>query len=167
MSRLIAVALLALAGLAGCEKSSEELAKDVGHKVGTTAAEFGKGVGAGVDERISIRAELTPAAGELSLSMTTAKWVGPIEPPGKPTSTTSAPAATERQEQRKGIAVYLKAARPARARLVATALNSGGQEIGRATADVDFAADDAGYVTFGFPHEMDTQLVEKYVIDVQ
>ncbi len=67
----------------------------------------------------------------------------------------------------KGISVYLVAAKPFKSKVVAKALDGDGQEIGRSTVDVDFAADDAKYVGFTFDPQMDRQLVAKYVLDLK
>jgi hypothetical protein len=50
---------------------------------------------------------------------------------------------------------------------MARALTKDGQEIGSSAADVEFAADEAKYVTFQFDREMDSQLVDKYIIDMK
>lgn len=69
--------------------------------------------------------------------------------------------------KQKGITAYFIASRPVDAMLIAKALNAEGQEIGRSSVAVKLAAEDAKYVTFTFDAEMDTQLVDKYVVDVK
>ncbi len=54
-----------------------------------------------------------------------------------------------------------------RSKLIAKALTNEGQEIGRSVQEVEFTADDAKYVTFAFASEMDSQLVDKYLLDVK
>jgi hypothetical protein len=62
------------------------------------------------------------------------------------------------------VTVYFIAERQFKARLAAKAFNEADQEIGRASTEVSFAADDAQYVEFVFPAEMDSQLVAVYRI---
>ena len=66
-----------------------------------------------------------------------------------------------------GITVYFLAAGPFKGKLVAKATNKEGQEIGRSVVDVEFSADDAKYVSFPFPEEMDAQLVQEYRVDIK
>jgi hypothetical protein len=136
---------------AGCGKSDESLAKRTGSRVGETLTDFASGVGKGVDQQMAVNVELSKAIADQGVSKTIAKSGG-ISPPNIKT---------------KGISVYLIASKRFKSKLIAKALTKDGQEIGRSTADVDLAADDAKYVTFQFDPEMDTQLVDKYVIDVK
>jgi hypothetical protein len=144
--RLLAL-LLILA--AGCGKHDESLAKRTGSAVGETLTDFGSGVGKGIDKQMAVNVELSKAVADHGLSKTIAKSLG------------------INHAHDKGISVYLIAAKPFKSKLTARALGKDGQEIGRSTSDVDLAADDAKYVTFKFDPEMDTQLVDKYVIDVK
>ena len=45
-------------------------------------------------------------------------------------------------------------------------MNAEGEEIGRSTVDIEWTAADAKYVSFAFQSEVDTQLVDKYVVEV-
>ncbi len=99
---------------------------------------------------MTVDVELAAALTEQGISKTVAKGVG-----------------FQDIDKGKGISVYFIAQKEFKSTLVARALNKEGQEIGRAAADVDLGADDAAYVTFTFPSEMDTQLVQKYVIDIK
>jgi hypothetical protein len=103
-------------------------------------ADFASGVGGGVDKQLAVTVELSEELSSLGLSKTVSKAA------------------------LKELNVYLIAAKPVKGTLLAKALNKEGQEIGRATAEVEFAADDAKYVPFRFDVEMDSQLVDKYTI---
>jgi hypothetical protein len=70
-------------------------------------------------------------------------------------------------DKRKGITVYFMSSKPVQVSLMAKALNAEGDEIGRSVVDVEFTADDARYVAFAFDAEMDSQLVEKYVVEAK
>ena len=123
-------------------------AKKAGRAVGKTVTDFAAGVGSGIDKGLEVEVELSQPVSELGLHKTVSKNVG-ID------------------GGEKGLAVYFISERPAAVRLVAKALNEAGQEIGRSAVDVEFAADDAKYVTFRFDPEMDRQMVRKYVIDAK
>ena len=60
--------------------------------------------------------------------------------------------------------MYVVADKAFKGKLVARALDAEGTEIGRASAEAEFAADDARYVTFQFNEEMDSQLVRTYAV---
>jgi hypothetical protein len=141
--------ILLLVVAAGCGKHDESLAKRTGSKVGETLTDFASGVGKGVDKQMAVNVELSKAVADQGVSKTVAKSTGLDHPNAK------------------GISIYLIASKAFKSKLVARALDKDGQEIGRSTSDVDLAADDAKYVTFQFDPQMDTQLVEKYVIDVK
>lgn len=123
-------------------------AKRAGRAVGETVTDFTKGIGSGIDKRLEVEVELSPKAVDLGLSKTVAKGAG-ID------------------NKSRGISVYLISQKPVTGKLVAKAFNTDGQEIGRAITEADFAADDAKYVTFRFGEEMDSQLVERYLIDAK
>ncbi len=65
----------------------------------------------------------------------------------------------------KNISVYLVAERELNATLLAKAFNKADMEIGRCVTAVNFDVDDARYVRFTFPGEMDQQTVSTYRID--
>jgi hypothetical protein len=146
MARLIALLAVLLVGVPGCGKQDESLAKQTGNKVGETLTDFASGVDKGVDKQMAVNVELSKSLVDAGISTTIAKSNG-FDPKGT-----------------KGISVYMIASKPLKGKLTAKALNKEGQEIGRATADVDFAADDAKYIAFVFDSKMDTQLVDKYAI---
>ena len=137
-----------LIGLTGCG-SQQGGVQRLGQKVGETATDFASGVGQGVDGRMEVPVELSEDVAGLGLRKTVAKSLG-ISP-----------------SNRKGITVYFISDKPLDARLVAKAFNAAGEELGRSAVEVEFAADDAKYVTFEFDAQMDAQLVEKYVIETR
>lgn len=141
--------VVSLVALAGCGKSDEGLAKRAGSAVGETVTDFASGVGKGVDKQMAVKAELSKTLADRGISTTIAKSLGINHPDGK------------------GISVYLIAEKPFKATLIARALTKEGLEIGRSTADVELAAEEAKYVTFNFDREMDTQLVDRYPIDAK
>ena len=100
----------------------------------------------GVDNKMVVAVELTPAVTAKGLSRTIAKSLG--------------------MDGDKGFSTYIVSKAPFRGTLVARALGGSGEEIGRARQGVSFERDDAKYVTFKFQPEMDTGLVAKYVIDL-
>jgi len=114
--------------------------------VGEALTEFASGVSKGVDNKMVVAVELTPAVTAKGLSRTIAKSLG--------------------MDGDKGFSTYIVSKAPFRGTLVARALGGSGEEIGRARQGVSFERDDAKYVTFKFQPEMDTGLVAKYVIDL-
>lgn len=66
-------------------------------------------------------------------------------------------------EPEKTISIYLISAKSLSCTLIA-AFDAEDQEIGRAACDVKFSDDDAQYVSFGFPPEMDRETVRVYRI---
>lgn len=150
MKGLLTLAVVSLVVVAACKKEDESYAKKAGSAVAETLSDFASGVGTEIDTRMTVDVELAAALTEQGISKTVAKGVG-----------------FQDIDKGKGISVYFIAQKEFKSTLVARALNKEGQEIGRAAADVDLGADDAAYVTFTFPSEMDTQLVQKYVIDIK
>ena len=136
--------------ITGCGGAADQNAGAVGEAIGENVTDFAKGVGKGIDNKLQISTEISPALSEQGVTMTVAKQ-GPLQADS---------------ESAKTISVYCIAARAFEATLIARAYNLDNQEIGRAKADVKFADDDAQYVTFSFPPEMDRQLVTKYMFDI-
>ncbi|MBC7965214.1 MAG: hypothetical protein H7Z17_04735 [Fuerstia sp.] len=136
--------------ITGCGRAADQNAGTVGEVIGENVTDFAKGVGKGIDNKLQISTELSPALSEQGVTMTVAKQ-GPLQ---------------TGDENAKTISVYCLAARALEATLIARAYNVDDQEIGRAKANVKFADDDAQYVTFSFPPEMDRQLVTKYMFDI-
>jgi 3-hydroxyisobutyrate dehydrogenase-like beta-hydroxyacid dehydrogenase len=145
--RLPLLFLLLLALAAGCSKSSDNLVGKTGEAVGEKITDFAKGVGKGIDQKMAVNVTLRPEVQALGLTHTVAKSLG-------------------LDTSKKGITVYLIAARPVSATLVAYAVKSDGVEIGRARKKLELGKDDAAYVTFEFDPEMDTTAVSKYLIGV-
>ena len=143
---LACLALVALA-VAGCGDDDESLAEKTGRGIGKGATDLVKGMGTGIDEAMQVDVQLGPAMTEKGFAKTVSKSTG-------------------MSTDKKGIVVYLTSKDAHKGALRAKALNKDGLEIGRATVDVDFGADDAKYVTFGFDDEMDSALVAKYEIDL-
>jgi hypothetical protein len=146
MKRPLAVFVVLLAALACDRKKDETVVKQAGSKVGEALTEFASGVSKGVDTKMVVAVELTPAVTAKGLSRTIAKSLG--------------------MDGDKGFSTYIVSKAPFRGTLVARALGGSGEEIGRARQGVSFERDDAKYVTFKFQPEMDTGLVAKYVIDL-
>jgi len=146
MKRPLAVFLVLLAALACDRRKDETVVKQAGSKVGEALTEFASGVSKGVDTKMVVAVELTPAVTAKGLSRTVAKSLG--------------------MDGDKGFSTYIVSKAPFRGTLVAHALGGSGEEIGRARQGVSFEKDDAKYVTFKFQPEMDTGLVAKYVIDL-
>ena len=144
--RPLAVFFVLLAALACDRKRDETVVKQAGSKVGEALTEFASGVSKGVDTKMVVAVELTPAVTAKGLSRTVAKSLG--------------------MDGDKGFSTYIVSKAPFRGTLVARALGGSGEEIGRARQGVSFEKDDAKYVTVKFQPEMDTGLVAKYVIDL-
>ena len=146
MNRPLAVVLVLVTALACDRKKDETVVKQAGSKVGEALTEFASGVSKGVDTKMVVAVELSPAVTAKGLSRTVAKSLG--------------------MDSDKGFSTYIVSKAPFRGTLVARALGGSGEEIGRARQGVAFERDDAKYVTFKFQPEMDTGLVAKYVIDL-
>ncbi|HBO44842.1 MAG TPA: hypothetical protein DD670_13105 [Planctomycetaceae bacterium] len=147
MKKWLLLVVAATVAVIGCENREKSLAKQAGEQLGETVMDFGSGVGSAIDTKLTVPVELSDNVSEKGLSNTTAKTLLDVSPDNK------------------GFAAYLIATTPVTGRLLAKALNQDGQEIGRAVVDVKFEPDDAMYVSFVFPKEMDSALVAKYVID--
>jgi hypothetical protein len=143
--RLIGAVLVVLMACAGCKDEAGSIAQSAGSKVGETLTDFASGVGEGVDRQLEVTVEPSERFAEFGLSQTVAKSRG----------------------LKQGISVYFIAEKPFNGRMIAKAFNAAGVEIGRSKVDVTFDADDAKYVSFDFDTEMDSQLVERYQIDVR
>ncbi len=126
----------------GKEKSGDEsIAKKTGRKVGENISDFTKGLASIGKVKVEISAELQ----RLGLQQTIAQKLANNEP---------------------GISVYMIASNKVYTMLCAKAFNKDKQEIGRANTKIDFDTNDAKYVKFVFPAEMDSALVTSYEIDV-
>jgi hypothetical protein len=161
MNRLAWLLVVSWVVVAGCGSDDESVAKKTGAKVGETLTDFASGVGKGIDKKMMVNVELSKELADQGLSSTIAKAGGiDLDRPRDPVR-------PEKDLHQSSILVYVIAAKPFKGTLIAKALTKDGQEIGRCPADVEFAADDAKYVTFAFHHDMDTQLVAKYAIDAK
>lgn len=116
--------------------------RSAGSGVGKGVTSFTSGVGSGVDEELLVNLRFSDEAAKVGLAQTTAKKSG------------------------KRINVYVTAKSAFEGKLIAKALNKEGAEIGRSIVPITFTADDAKYVQFTFPNEMDSQLVNQYWVDV-
>lgn len=139
----ICLTVLLFATLTGCGQDSLK-SRDAGQALGEHVTEFASGVGAGVDNRMQVEVELSPALAEMGLTRTAAK---------------------KENLHENSIEVYVIAAQQIQGTLMAKALNAADQEIGRASTNIDFGADDAGYIKFDFPPQTDSQNVSRFVID--
>ncbi|WP_146146963.1 hypothetical protein [Stenotrophomonas maltophilia] len=141
MNKVIVAMVLAL-GLAAC-KDDTSVSQKAGSAISGTAADFVAGLGEGVDKRMNVTLQADPGLAAHGLTVTLGK---------------------SRGMGSKEAAVYVVADKAFKGKLVARALDADGTEIGRAAAEVEFAADDARYVTFQFNEEMDSQLVRTYAV---
>lgn len=130
----------------GCGKEGDKLADKAGQTVGQHLTEFTKGVGKGIDQKMLVDVTISPEVYGLGLTNTFAKSLG-------------------LDEHRKGFSVYFIASQNVSNLLVARAFNAEGLEIGRSKKDVAMQKDDAAYVVFIFPDEMDSQMVHRYSIE--
>jgi len=146
MNKSIVVMALALAlGLAAC-KDDTSVSQKAGSAISGTAADFVAGLGEGVDKKMNVTLQADPALAARGLTVTLGK---------------------SRGMGSKDAAVYVVADKAFKGKLVARALDAEGTEIGRASAEEEFAADDARYVTFKFNEEMDSQLVRTYAVSAR
>jgi hypothetical protein len=142
---LVGMALIGLCfGPLACKK--ESAAKSVGGAVGEAVTDFGKGVAKGVDRRMEAKVQLTDGLKKAGLSCTTAKLS--LDGPNDAVT----------------VNAYLLCAKRVKGDVMAKAINEAGNEIGRATAPIDLPADGAQYVNFTFPREMDSQMVDHYLL---
>jgi hypothetical protein len=65
------------------------------------------------------------------------------------------------------ISVYLISTKALKGTLVAKALNERGQEIGRATMEINLADDDAKNVSFKFDSKVDAASIKSYLVDLK
>jgi hypothetical protein len=138
--------LLALAMVSiGCGKDGEGIANKAGEKLGQQVTDFTKGVGKGIDQKMSVDVSLLPEVKSLGLTNTIAKSLG-------------------LDTSKKGISVYFIASQSFSNTLVARALSGEGLEVGRCKKLLSLQKDEAAYVTFEFDSEMDSAMVKKYTI---
>lgn len=134
----------------GCGGAADHDASTMGQVIGENVTDFAKGVGKGIDNKLQISIEISPSLEQHGVTMTVGKQ-GPIPADNDGT---------------KSISVYCLSQKAVEGVLVVKAYNAEDQEIGRAKSTIMFAEDDAQYVTFSFPPEMDRQLVVKYKFDI-
>lgn len=149
---LLVILLLFAAGvLSGCDGNvnlNDEMVTKVGTELGETVTDFVAGWGEGIKKDLNVHVELTKELADCGLSITTSK----VE---------------ERKKGGKVLTVYLIAEKSLHAELLAKALDENDAEIGRAGLNVQLGQDDARYVSFYFPAEMELSLVRKYVIGLK
>jgi hypothetical protein len=131
--------------LAGCGKKEESLANRAGESLGRHITDFTKGVGKGIDQKMTVDVTVRPEVLALGLTNTIGKSLG-------------------LDAKRKGISVYFVASQNVSNNLIARALNAEGVEIGRCKKPVVIEKDAAAYVNFEFEDEMDSAMVKRYVI---
>jgi len=144
MKEWTTVLALALA-LTAC-KDDRSVSQKAGSAITGTAADFVAGLGEGVDKHMNVTLQADPSLAARGLTVTLGK---------------------SRAMGSKESAVYVVAENAFTGTLVARALDSNGTEIGRASAEQEFVADDARYVTFHFNEEMDSQLVRAYAVSAR
>ncbi len=132
--------------LSGCSGENKPDIGGAGKLIGQNVTEFAQGVGTGVDQQLQVVVELSDELAEAGLSHTIAKRKVSLDEPEKT------------------ISMYLISAKSLSCTLITRAFDAEDQEIGRAACDVKFSDDDAQYVSFGFPPEMDRETVRIYRI---
>ena len=135
--------------LSGCSEKMNSDPAAIGQSIGENVTEFAQGVGSGVDTKLQVNVELSAAIKQAGVSSSIAKRKVSI---GDPEET---------------ISVYLISTQTFQSTLIAKAYNANDQEIGRGTTDVDLGEDDAQYVEFKFPREMDSKAAVLYKLDVR
>ena len=138
--------VVASISLLGCSGNSKSDAAAVGKALGQNLTEFAQGVGSGVDTQLQVAIELSPELTKAGLSHTIAKQKGSLD------------------DTQKAISIYMLSTQALNCTLTARAFNAEKEEIGRATSDVEFVKDDAQYIAFTFPPDMDRQTVKVYKI---
>ena len=146
MKETILLLVISVSLFTGCGKEGDKLADKAGQTVGQHLTEFTKGVGKGIDQEMLVDVTIKPEVYALGLTNTFAKSLG-------------------LDEHKKGFSVYFVASQNVSNTLIARAFNAEGLEIGRSKKDVVMQKDDAAYVVFIFPSEMDSQMVHRYTID--
>jgi len=144
LSASIAAALIALTA-SSCGKGDESIAKKTGSKVGAALSELASAVNK--DEPLNV--ELSEAATAKGLKKTIVK---------------RAPAENGSAH---GVTAYIISTKAVSGQLLAKVFDKSGQEIGRASVDLDLGADDARYYTFRFSPDMDFLNAEKFLIDIR
>ncbi len=142
--KIIRISLLCSLLVAACDKKpTTDAASKAGETVGEQLTEFTRSIGKGIDTKMMAKLTLDAAVTELGLSYTTAK-------------------ALDMSAHKRGITVYFIASKDVDTTLRAVAVNGDDAEIGRSKAPVKLAKDEAAYITFEFPDEMDSMSVKEY-----
>jgi hypothetical protein len=108
MKNITMLSLLAIL-LFGCGKKDESLAKRAGESIGKHLTDFTKGVGKGIDQKMSVEVTLGPEVLALGLTNTIAKSLG-------------------LDVGKKGISIYFIASQSVSNTVVARALNAEGAD---------------------------------------
>jgi len=137
---LFALLLLSIP-VAGCE-GTKKVVEKTGVEIGDTTASFFIGLGKGFQVRRELETEMSIAAQFHGLNVTAAY---PTE---------------------NGITIYMTSENRFLHTVVVKALDEEEKEIGRATYIPIFKKDDAKYLDFCFPEQMQTTSVRKYLVDV-
>lgn len=134
----------------GCENMEGEKISKIGTQIGETVSNFISGLGKGIKKEIKtdVVVELAQDVLNQGLTKTNAKVEG-------------------KAKDVKTLSVYFISGNSFQGELLAKALDENGAEIGRAAVSVQFAKDDAKYIVFSFPKEMELPLVNKYSIELK
>ncbi|MDR1462989.1 MAG: hypothetical protein LBI68_07635 [Azoarcus sp.] len=138
------IGVAALSALAGC--GDDSVSKKTGSSISGAVVDFASGLGQGVDEKMLVVVEADSTLVDKGLTATLGKDRGTVDNQST---------------------VYIVSEKPFKGVLSARALDKDDNEIGRAQTDIDLKEDDAAYVDFQFPGQMDSKLVRKYRISVR
>ena len=128
-------------------KSDKNIATKTGESVGETLTDFTKGLSKGVDTQMEVKTITSQLFKDTGLQITITKISGMLDG--------------------KELAVYAIASQAINATIIAKAMDAKDREIGRANTEVVMVKDDAKYIVFKFPSQMDTQLVKEYSLDIK
>lgn len=153
MKRMVVVAAMLVSFTVfatGCESIEGEKVSKIGTQIGETVSNFISGLGKGIkkETKADVVVEIAQDVLNQGLSKTNAKVEG-------------------KANEVKNLSVYFISNNNFQGELLAKALDEDGAEIGRAAVSVQFVKDDAKYIVFGFPKEMELPLVKKYSIELK
>lgn len=135
----------------GCGDSKETMATKLGKMVGRTTRDFGKGVGKELLPLQSVDVIPSDSFLEAKLSVN----------PGEFKTT---PSISSENNQGDILTVYVLSAAECKGHLDLRAYNEEDKEIGRSKHNIEFTSDDAQYLDFTFPKQMQRSRVKSFKI---